>query len=47
MPDLCDAQYGNLYVLELAPGATPRLIKAKYGMPDAPDADACSRTMRP
>jgi broad specificity phosphatase PhoE len=46
MPDLCDGQYSNLYVLELTSGATPRLIKAKYGTPDAPDADACTRTMR-
>lgn len=47
MPDLCDGQYSNLYVLELKPGSAARLIKAKYGLPDAPDSDACNRTMRP
>ena len=47
MPDLCDGQYANLYVMELKPGSTARLIKAKYGAPDAPDSDACNRTMRP
>lgn len=46
MPDLCDGQYANLYVLELTPGSAPRVIKAKYGAADAPDADACSRSMR-
>lgn len=47
MPDLCDGQYSNLYVLELISGSAPRLIKAKYGAADAPDSDACSRSMRP
>ena len=46
MPDLCDGQYSNLYVLGLSPGAPPRLIKAKYGTPDAPDADTCPRMPR-
>ena len=46
MPDLCDGQYSNLYVMELKAGAAPRLIKAKYGAPDAPDSDACNRTMK-
>ena len=47
MPDLCDGQYSNLYVMELKPGSAARLIKAKYGAPDAADSDACNRTMRP
>ena len=46
MPDLCDGQYSNLFVLELTAGAAPRLIKAKYGAADAPDSDACTRPMR-
>lgn len=46
MPDLCDAQYSNLYVLELKPGSAARLIRAKYGAPDAPDNDACNRPIR-
>jgi broad specificity phosphatase PhoE len=41
MPDLCDGQYSNLYVMELRAGSAPRLIKAKYGAPDAPDSDSC------
>ncbi len=47
MPDLCEGQYSNLYVMELKPGSPARLIKAKYGAPDAPDSDACNRAMRP
>ena len=47
MPDLCDGQYSNLYIMELKAGSAARLIKAKYGAPDAPDSDACNRTMRP
>lgn len=46
MPDLCDGQYSNLYVMEMKAGSAPRLIKAKFGAPDAPDSDACNRTMK-
>src|SRR5687767_2263889 len=46
MPDLCDGQYSNLFVLEYSAGAAPRLIKAKYGAADAADSDACARPMR-
>lgn len=45
MPDLCAGQYSNLYILELRSGNAPRLIKAKYGAPDAPDSDGCGRSM--
>jgi broad specificity phosphatase PhoE len=47
MPDLCDGQYSNLFILQLQVGSAPRLIKAKYGAADAPDSDACNRVMRP
>jgi broad specificity phosphatase PhoE len=47
MPDLCDGQYSNLYILHLQAGSAPRLIKAKYGAPDPADSDACNRAMRP
>jgi phosphohistidine phosphatase SixA len=35
MPQICDAQYGNLFVLSLA-GTTPRLVRASFGAPDPP-----------
>jgi broad specificity phosphatase PhoE len=46
MPDLCDAEYANLFVLEMPPTGAPRLIRGKYGVPDAPESDNCARTMR-
>lgn len=47
MPDLCDSQYSNLYILEYgADRSAPRLIKAKYGAADPADSDACTRSMR-
>lgn len=46
MPDLCDGQYSSLFVLNIAGGGPPKLIRASYGAADAPDSDACSRTMR-
>lgn len=46
MPDLCDGQYSSLFVLSMADRGTPRLIRASYGAADAPESDACSRTMR-
>jgi len=46
LPDLCDNQYATMTVLELPANAPPRLIRASYGVPDSPDAGACSHTMR-
>ena len=39
--DLCDKEYATLFVLELQPGKSPKLIRATYGTPDAPEAVAC------
>jgi broad specificity phosphatase PhoE len=44
MPNLCDSQYSNLFILEMA-GPKPRLIRASYGKPDAADPK-CPNTMR-
>jgi broad specificity phosphatase PhoE len=47
MPDLCDGQYSNLFILEYGADRTaPRFIRAKYGAADAADSDACNRSMR-
>ena len=46
MPDLCDSQYSSLFVLSMAEAAAPRLVRASFGAPDAPDEN-CPRTMRP
>jgi broad specificity phosphatase PhoE len=46
MPDLCDAQYAQLYTLVIPEQGTPTLVRAQYGAPDAPTAGDCARTMR-
>lgn len=46
MPDLCDGQYSSLFVLNMGDGGSPKLIRASYGAADAPNSDACSRTVR-
>lgn len=44
LPDLCDAEYATLFVLEL--NARPvRLVRTHYGAPDAPDAGSCTNQM--
>ena len=39
MPDLCDAEYSNLFVLEM--GESSRLIRGHFGAADPPDAGGC------
>ncbi len=46
MPDLCDAQYGSLFVLQLRSNGPPSFVRGKYGAADPSDADACTRTMK-
>lgn len=45
MPDLCDNQYSSLFVLDLSGADSPRLIRATFGAPDAPD-ESCASMMR-
>lgn len=48
VPDLCDPEYSALFIIEFpTAGASLRYIRVKYGAADAPDAGACSRTMKP
>jgi phosphohistidine phosphatase SixA len=47
MPDLCDAAYATLFVVRPAApaGSAPvpaSVLRAQYGRPDAPDANACA-----
>ena len=39
MPDLCDAEYSNLFVLEM--GESARLIRGHFGAADPADAGSC------
>ena len=41
LPDICDAAYGNLYVIILAESGPPQLVRTKFGAPDPPGADDC------
>jgi phosphohistidine phosphatase SixA len=44
LPDLCDASYSTIFVLEL--GSSPmQLVRAHYGAPDPPGADTCTTMM--
>jgi broad specificity phosphatase PhoE len=46
LADLCDTEYATLFILEFASSGPPRLIRAKYGAADPPDADRCARAMK-
>lgn len=45
-PDLCDQQYATMTIVRIEGPAVPaRVARMQYGAPDAPEADACTRTM--
>jgi broad specificity phosphatase PhoE len=46
LPDLCDAEYATLFVLEFPATGPTRLIRARYGAPDPPGGADCARGMR-
>jgi len=41
LPDLCEPQFSNLFVVVLKPGAEPRYERRTYGAPDPDGADVC------
>ncbi len=45
LPDLCDSEYSTLFILEYPAAGPPRLVRAKYGAPDPPNADGCRKAM--
>jgi len=47
LPDLCDAQYANLFIVRLPARGAPSLIRAKYGAADPADAGNCVAAMKP
>ena len=47
VPELCDGEYGTIFVLELPEGVPPRLLRASYGMPDPSAAVTCHDDHRP
>lgn len=47
LPDLCDMEYSTIFIIEYpASGGAPRVIRARYGATDPPNADGCARSMR-
>lgn len=40
LPELCDGEYSNLFILVTGPDGT-RLVRGHYGQPDPPDAAKC------
>ncbi len=48
LPELCDAQYANLFIVRLPARGDVTLIRAHYGAADPPEAGNCAAaTMRP
>lgn len=45
LPDLCDAQYAELFTLVLREQGAPTVVRTQFGVPDAPTAGDCTRTM--
>jgi phosphohistidine phosphatase SixA len=41
LPNICDSQYSNMFVLEMTGPNAPKLIRANYGKPDPVDP-ACN-----
>jgi broad specificity phosphatase PhoE len=46
MPDLCDAEYANMFVMELAASGAPKLIRTHYGVSDPMGSEKCTRPMK-
>jgi broad specificity phosphatase PhoE len=46
IPNICETQYGGMFILELSANGPSRLIRATYGAADPPDTSNCNRTMR-
>ena len=45
-PELCESEYDNLFVLRIDSAGPARLLRARYGAPDDPNAPPCVRSMR-
>ena len=44
MPDLCDAEYSNLFVLEMGDAGSAKLIRGHFGAGDVANAGNCRMT---
>lgn len=42
LPELCDAEYANLFIVRLPVRGAPSLVRASYGASDPADANRCA-----
>jgi broad specificity phosphatase PhoE len=47
MPDLCDAEYDNLFTLTVPPAGPTRLVRARYGARAGAEAPTCAAMRTP
>ena len=48
LPELCDANYATLFIMELGTnGAPARVVRTRYGAAEPAGADTCTTTMKP
>lgn len=48
LPELCDAEYANLFIVRLPARGAPTFVRAHYGTPDPANAGTCEAArMRP
>lgn len=45
LPELCDAEYSNLFIVRLPARGSPAFVRAHYGVPDPADAGTCAAAM--
>lgn len=42
LPELCDAEYSNLFIVRLPARGSPTFVRAHFGVPDPADAGTCA-----
>lgn len=42
LPELCDAEYSNLFIVRLPARGSPTFVRAHFGAPDPADAGTCA-----
>jgi len=45
LPDLCDAEYANLFIVRLPVRGAPTFVRAHFGAPDPANAGTCEAAM--
>ena len=45
LPELCDAEYANLFIVRLPVRGSPTFVRAHFGAPDPADAGTCAAAM--